>query len=541
MIAKLLSIQSKTMGAAALLLAGSTLVSRLLGLFREKLLYSRFGTGEEMDIYFAAFRIPDFVFGILIMGGFTAVFLPIFSEYFEKSKEEAFSMVANLLNILLILLAGFALILFIFMPFLIQFVAPGFTQEAKEATVPLARLMLLSPILLGLSAVFSGMLQYFGKFLVYSLAPILYNVGIIVGILFLAPAMGLIGLAWGVVLGALLHILIQVYPAFQSGFSFKKVVSFSHNSIFQMVRLVAPRIVGAATFHMNLVVITAIASTLAIGSVAVLNFANNVYFLPIGVIGISFATAAFPLLARAAAKRDEEGFQEQLLAAVRSVFFFIIPISSFMFLLRSHIIQLIYGTGEFGSSDITLIAAVFGAFAMGVFFQSLVPLFARAFYALKDTKTPTILGIVAMGVNVAVSLALLWFLSFPNFIHSFLVSFFNIADLEDIRVIALPLAVSASVGLQGFLLGLFLKFKLGVNMKIVSGPLNKIGGSGIVMGIASFFALQGAVILFPLDTFWHVFFQAIIVVTVGLAVYLFLLKLLKVEELHLLPFVRKKK
>jgi len=538
MIAKLLSIQSKTIGAAALLLAGSALASRVLGLLRDRLLASRFGAGEELDIYFAAFRIPDFIFGILIMGGFTAVFLPVFSEYFEKKREEVFLMVANLLNVLFLLLAGFALILFVFMPFLIQFVTPGFTEETRAATVPLARLMLLSPMLLGLSAVFSGMLQYFGKFLVYSLAPILYNAGIIVGILFFVPVMGLMGLAWGVVLGAVLHILIQVYPVFQSGFSFKRMFSFSHPAILRMARLIAPRVVGAAAFHVNLVVITAIASTLAVGSIAVLNFANNLHFLPIGVIGVSLATASFPLLSRAAARQNTEEFQEQFLAAVRSIFFFIIPISSFMFLLRSHIVQLFLGTGEFGALDIKLTGAVLGAFAMGVFFQSLVPLFARAFYALKDTKTPSIIGVAAMVVNVAVALVLLWFLSFPNFIHSFLVSFLNIADLEDIRVIALPLAVSVSVGLQGFFLGLFLKFKLGVNMKKVSGPLNKIGISGIVMGIASFFALKGAVILLPLDTFWSVFFQAVIVVVVGLLVYLLMAKLFGVKELKLLPFFK---
>jgi len=240
MIAKLLRIESKTIGAAALLLAGSALISRLLGLLRDRLLASRFGAGEELDMYFAAFRIPDFIYGILIMGGFTAVFLPIFSEYLEKNKEEAFRMVSNLLNVLFVLLAGFAFILFVFMPFLIQLVTPGFSGEMREATVPLARLMLLSPILLGLSAVFSGMLQYFGKFLVYSLAPVLYNAGIIVGILFFAPAMGLIGIAWGVVLGAALHFLIQVYPVFQSGFSFKNVFSFFDPPLLRMVRLTAP-------------------------------------------------------------------------------------------------------------------------------------------------------------------------------------------------------------------------------------------------------------------------------------------------------------
>lgn len=541
MITKLLGIQSKTIGAAALLLAGSTLASRILGLLRDRLLASNFGAGEELDIYFAAFRIPDFIFGILIMGGFTAVFLPIFSEYFEKSKDEAFDMVSNLLNVLLVLLAGFAFVLFLFMPFFVQFVTPGFSGEMREAVIPLARLMLLSPILLGISAVFSGMLQYFGKFFVYSLAPVLYNLGIIIGIIFLVPTLGLIGLAWGVVLGAVLHVFIQLYPVFVSGFSFKRMFSFSHPSLLRMARLTAPRMVGAAAFHINLVVITALASTLAVGSIAVLSFANNLYFLPIGVIGISLATAAFPLLSRAASRKDDGEFKESLLRTVRTIFFFIIPISGFMFLLREHIIRLVLGGGEFGWQDTRLTAAVFGAFALGVFYQALVPLFARAFYALKDTKTPTLIGIGAVISNVIIALVLLWVFSFPNFIGTWIISFFDIADIKDIRVLALPLAISVSVTIQGFLLALFLKRKIGLNIRKISGPLNRIGISGLLMGGASFLALKGVFLFLPLDTFLNVLLQVIFVVVVGIAVYLLAAKIFKVEELYLLPFFKKKK
>ena len=541
MITKLLGIQSKTIGAAALLLAGSTLASRILGLLRDRLLASNFGAGEELDIYFAAFRIPDFIFGILIMGGFTAVFLPIFSEYFEKSKDEAFDMVSNLLNVLLVLLAGFAFVLFLFMPFFVQFVTPGFSGEMREAVIPLARLMLLSPILLGISAVFSGMLQYFGKFFVYSLAPVLYNLGIIIGIIFLVPTLGLIGLAWGVVLGAVLHVFIQLYPVFVSGFSFKRMFSFSHPSLLRMARLTAPRMVGAAAFHINLVVITALASTLAVGSIAVLSFANNLYFLPIGVIGISLATAAFPLLSRAASRKDDGEFKESLLRTVRTIFFFIIPISGFMFLLREHIIRLVLGGGEFGWQDTRLTAAVFGAFALGVFYQALVPLFARAFYALKDTKTPTLIGIGAVISNVIIALVLLWVFSFPNFIGTWIISFFDIADIKDIRVLALPLAISVWVTIQGFLLALFLKRKIGLNIRKISGPLNRIGISGLLMGGASFLALKGVFLFLPLDTFLNVLLQVIFVVVVGIATYLLAAKIFKVEELYLLPFFKKKK
>ena len=531
MIAKLLSKESATISAAALLLAVSMFGSRVLGLLRDRLLASQFGASQELDIYFAAFRIPDFVYGILIMGGFTAVFLPIFSEYFEKNREEAFRSASNVLNVLLVLLSGFAVLLFLLMPFLIHFVLPGFSAEAKDATVPLARLMLLSPILLGVSAVFSGMLQYFGRFLVYSLAPLLYNVGIIFGIVFFVPVMGLIGLAWGVVLGALLHLAIQVYPAFQKGFSWKRSLQFFHPAILQIAKLMVPRIVGAAAFHVNLVVITALASTLAVGSIAILNFANNLHFFPIGIIGISLATAAFPVLSRAAAQKDNMVFKEALLGTFRSIFFFAIPVASIMFLLRSHTIRLVLGTGEFGWVETRLTAAVLGAFVLGVVAQALVPLFARAFFALQNTKTPTVIGMLSIAGNILLALLFLWLFSFPNAFSGFIASFLDVADIADLRVIALPLAVSLAVSFQAFFLFLFLQLRIkGMDLKALTMALNKMGVAGLIMGGAGYLVLQLTYPLFLLDTFWSVALQASLVAFAGFAAYLLTVKIFRLPE-----------
>jgi len=186
-VSQLFNSQTKTIAFAAGILVLSSFVSRVLGIMRNALLSWQFGAGETTDIYLAAFRIPDFLYGILIMGGIGAVFLPVFSEVFSKDEKGAWEFVSNLLHILMVSILFFSAIAFLAAPLLIDLVAPGFTEEQQEVTVGLTRLMLLSPLLLGVSAIFSGMLQYFGKFLAYSLAPLLYNVGIIFGILFLVP------------------------------------------------------------------------------------------------------------------------------------------------------------------------------------------------------------------------------------------------------------------------------------------------------------------------------------------------------------------
>ena len=185
--------QTNSVGAAAGILALSALISRVLGVVRDWLLAKTFGAGPELDVYFAAFRIPDLVYNILIAGGVIVAFLPLFSEYFSKgNKEDAWRFTNNTLNIFLFFLIFLCLILFIFASPLIKLITPGFDPEQLQKTIFLTRLMFLSPIFLGLSSIFSGILQYFNRFLIYGLCPILYNLGIIFGVLFLAPPLGVL-------------------------------------------------------------------------------------------------------------------------------------------------------------------------------------------------------------------------------------------------------------------------------------------------------------------------------------------------------------
>jgi putative peptidoglycan lipid II flippase len=200
MLSRIFHFQTKNITSAALILAGSSLISRILGLLRDRLLAGAFGASPNLDVYFASFRIPDFIYNILIAGGVVVALVPLFSEYFIKDKKEAWDFIDNTLNVFLFFLIFVSLLVGIFAPLIIKIITPGFTQEQISLAVVLTRLLFLSPIFLGLSSIFSGILQYFNRFLAYGLAPVFYNLGIIFGIIFLAPFLGILGLLAGYLL-----------------------------------------------------------------------------------------------------------------------------------------------------------------------------------------------------------------------------------------------------------------------------------------------------------------------------------------------------
>ncbi len=456
----LFNSQTKSITFAAVLLGFSALISRILGLLRDRLLASQFGAGEELDVYFAAFRIPDFVYGILIMGGLSAVFLPVLAEHFKKGEEDGWRLTNVVLNSFLVLLLLFCGILAILTPWLIKFIAPGFSQEQKELAIPLTRIMFLSPIFFGLSSIFSGVLHYFNRFLAYSFAPILYNLGIIFGIVFFVPLFGVMGLALGVILGAFSHWVIQIPSAKASGFRYSLNFNFKYPGLLKIFKFMVWRTVGASVYHINLIVVTAIASTLTLGSITIFNFASNISHFAIGIIGASFATAAFPTLSRAWANGGREEFLKNFSHTFRQILFWAIPVSLAIFLLRNQIVELILGAGQFGPEETQLTSASLGFFCFGIFAFALTPLLLRAFFSVQEVKTPTVIGLIYMVLTVALSFFFVWLLGFSNFFQEFVVKIFNLENIDNIQVIGLPLAVSLSGILYFSLLLLFLKKKL---------------------------------------------------------------------------------
>ncbi|HUV81016.1 MAG TPA: murein biosynthesis integral membrane protein MurJ [Patescibacteria group bacterium] len=508
MLAKLFNSRTKNVASAAGLLGISALISRFLGLIRDRLLAGTFGAGEELDIYFAAFRIPDFVYGILIMGGVAAVFLPVFSEYFRKSEEDAWKFTNNLLNCFLILLVLLCAILALLTPWLVSLIAPGFSPAAKELTVALTRIMFISPILFGISSVFSGVLHYFDRFFAYSLAPVVYNLGIIFGILFLVPSFGLYGLAYGVILGAGLHWLFQIPAARNSGYKYLPLFNFRNFGLVKIFKLMVPRTIGAAAYHINLIVITAIASTLSAGSIAIFNLANNLQYFPVGLIGISFSVAAFPALARSLVADLKEEFSKVFSSTFRQILFSVVPVSILIFILRAQIVRIVLGTGQFGWLETRLTAASLALFSLGIFAAALVPFLARVFYSFQDTKTPLAVSLISMVLNVGLCFLFVFLLGFSNLFQGFIVNALKLQGIGNIGVIGLPLALSVSGIVQFFLLLFFLKKKeFDFNGEEIIHSLKRVLLASLLMAAVAYLCLFLAAEFLDTKTFTGILIQ----------------------------------
>jgi len=533
--------QTKTVTFAAFILAVSALISRFLGLIRDHLLASHFGAGQELDIYFAAFRIPDFIYGILIAGGITAAFLPVFAEYFERGEEgqksskwsqEALNFTNNVLNIFLFLVILICAVLAIFTPLIIKFIIPGFSPQNAGLTITLTRIMFLSPILFGLSTIFSSILYYFNRFLSYSLSPILYNLGIIFGILFLVPIFGIFGLVYGVIIGALFHLLIQIPAVKMSGYHYKPIFDFKGSGIKKIFKLMLPRILGTSAYQINLIVVTAIASTLVAGSITVFSFSNNLHYLPISLIGTSFAVSSFPAFSRIWANGQKNKFLESFSSSFRQIIFLIVPISLIVFLLRAQLVRLILGTGRFGWLDTRLTAACLGLFCFGILGESVVPLLSKTFFALQDTKTPVLIGIFSMLLNISFSFLFVFLLKFSNLFSNFFRNFLKLHDIRHIAIIGLPLSLSVVALVQASLLLIFLHKKFGrIRAKEIAFSGIKILTAGFLMFLVTYFIRNISSNFVNMSTFFGIFFQTVLAGGAGIIVYFLVVFLLKSSEL----------
>ncbi len=437
---------------ATLIMVVSVLISRVLGLLRDRFLAGFFGASIDLDIYFTAFRIPDFIYSIIFAGGITVSFLPIFSEYFKKNKEEAWKIVNYVLNLFFVL---YFLVFFVFVAFtpqLVSYLAPGFDALAQAKTVELTRLVFLSVFFFGLSSILTVILNYFNLFLAYSLAPILYNLGIIFGIIFLSPHLGVFGAGLGVVLGSFLHFLIQVPGARNSGFSYRAIFSLSHKAIKEFFFLIGPRIISSSSVQFSFVIITLIASGIGEGAISVFNLSNNLRYLPIGVIGIPFATAAFPVLAKLWAGREKEEYLKRFRMVFSSVLYFSFPIGILIFLLKDQIVKIIFQTGAFSGSAVEITAACLGLYFLSTSAQCLVPIVLRGFFSLKDSITPTVVSIFFVLINTFLCFFFVNLSSYDNIFSQIIGNVFGFIALTDIKVLSLVLAFNFGLLFEFFFL-----------------------------------------------------------------------------------------
>ena len=488
---RIFNFSSKNLTLSAWILAVFSLLSALLGVIRDRLLAGAFGAGKDLSIYVAAFRVPDLVYNLLIAGGLTIAFLPVFSDYFSKDKEKAWKIASNILNIFLSFLICLSIILFVFAPWLIKFIVPGFSSEERGEVVNLTRILFLSPILFGVANVFSGVLQYFHKFLALGMASILYNLGIIFGIIFLAPEMGILGVGMGVIIGAFLYFLSQFLIALSCGFSWKKQLDFKDPASKSIFKLVVPRMISVASQQVNLLVITAIASTISSGAIAIFYYANNLQGIVVSLIGISFASATFPLLARALSEENKDEFLKSFSSAFRQIFFFAIPLSILLFLLKSNVVKIILQSGKFDAEAVRLTVAALGVFAISIFAQAGNHLLVRTFFSLKAGRRPAEIAVLSSVLNAFLAITFVNLLNGQNWFSDFFKNVTNLKGAINLSVIGLVLAFSLSAIFQFVFLFFSLKEKLSKEVvSEISASFRKIVLSSFLMTIFTLLILK---------------------------------------------------
>ncbi|MBI4023045.1 murein biosynthesis integral membrane protein MurJ [Candidatus Berkelbacteria bacterium] len=383
-----------TLSSAATILVATTLLSNVLGLLRDRFFAQKVPI-DLLDTYFAAFRIPDFVFNLIILGTVSAAFIPVFLEYRAKGERESWRVAHAALTLGLLVLLGLAAVLFLLAPTLVPLIVPDFSPDKQILTVELTRILLLQPIFFGLSYLFSGILNALKRFFVYAIAPLVYNLAIIGATVLFADEFGVQALVWGVAVGAFLHMFIQFLTAQTVGFRWAFSLDFAQPAIRKIVRLMLPRSIGLAAYQGMLLVFTAIASSLGVGAVAAYNFADNIQTMPVAVFGLSFVTALYPTLAEKVAGKKLAEFADLVWRSTRYLLVVMVPSAIGIFLIRAQLVRLILGTGYFGWEATITTAQTLGAFLIAMIFAALAALLARSFWALHDTKTPTVIQVVS--------------------------------------------------------------------------------------------------------------------------------------------------
>jgi putative peptidoglycan lipid II flippase len=386
---------------ASLILAVTAVASRILGWVRLVVIGSQFGASEKLDAYFAAFLIPDAIFQLVVAGALFTALVPVFVSYRARGEDdEAWRVASSVVNILVLALAGVAVLVAIFAPSLVPVVAPGFDAPTTDLTVRLTRIMLLSPIFIGLGAVVTGILNTYDRWAVPAMAPLVYNLAIIFAAIFVAPILGVEALAVGVAVGSLLHLAIQLPSLAAVGQRYDLTLGLRHPGVRRVALLTAPRTLGLAAGQINLIVSTVLASGLAEGSVAAYNYAFQLSMIPAGVVGVSIAVALFPTLSRDAALGRLSEIRRQVAGSLRVIVFIALPITAIMIVLAEPITGVFFQYGLFDARAASRTAGALLFFAIGLAANSAVHVLVRAFYAMHDTRTPVLWAILAVVFNV---------------------------------------------------------------------------------------------------------------------------------------------
>ncbi|MEK9182868.1 MAG: murein biosynthesis integral membrane protein MurJ [Patescibacteria group bacterium] len=532
-ILKIFGKESVNVNQAALLLGSFAFLSQILALFRDRAFAHFIGPSPTLDAYYAAFRIPDLIFISIASLASVTVLIPFIASRMpgEKINEEARRFLSNVLTVFFLAMIFVSLIAYLLMPYLVSFIAPGFTTLMQTKVVMLSRIMLLSPILMGLSNLFGSLTQLFRKFFIYSLSPVFYNVGIIFGVMFFYPHLGIYGLAMGVVLGALAHFLIQAFASRTLGFTFKFSFPINFKDIKQVVMTSLPRTLGLAFNNVALISIIALASYLESGSISIFNLSFNLQSVPLNIIGISYAVATFPTLAKSVTLGKMDEFKNHLKEAARAIVFWSLPVVFLFIVVRAQIVRVILGSGSFSWENTRLVAASLAIFSISVVAQGMIALLSRAYYAKGNTRRPLIINFFCSILIIILSYLFIYIFKNVPIFHYFIESMIKVTDIPGTEVLMLPLAYSSGTILNSIILWFFVRRDFMKGDSFITKTFFQSLGAAFFLGLIAYLFLNIFSPIFGTTTFWGVFLQGFISGILGILAGVLVLHLLGNEEL----------
>lgn len=501
------------MHQAAYVLALFAFSSQLLALARDRLLAHNFGAGADLDIYYSAFRVPDLLFVVFSAALSVYVLIPFVSAAKTEGDLAGKKILSQVFSVFLLSYVVLAGVLFCMAPFLAGWLFPDLSNQAE--LVLLMRILLLQPLLLGISSLFGVVTQLGHRFVLYALSPLLYNLGIILGIVALEPLFGLAGLAYGVVLGAMGHMLIQLPLVRASALRFFFTWNISWATIKSILAVSIPRALALSFSQIVLLVFVSIASTLAVGSISVFQFAYNLQSVPLAIIGVSYSVAAFPILAELFANKKIDSFKLHIITALRHVIFWALPVIALIVVLRAQVVRVVLGSGAFDWSDTRLTAAVLALMALSLVFQAINLLVARAFYAGGYTKIPLIAAAAGAFTAVGSSLFFLDLFRHHDAFQAVITNLMRVSSLAGGEVLMLGLAYSFGFLVQTIILLFFLAKTFSLSLSWLPGHLLRSLAAALVGGGVAYLALNFLVEGINVETLVGIFIQGSVAGVLG--------------------------
>ncbi len=512
------AIEPPSLAVAASVVAMGFLGSRLLGLLRTVVIAHQYGTSPSLDAYFVAFRLPDLIFQLLAGATLGSAFIPTFARVMkDRGEREAWRLAAAVLNLVLVATLVFALIALLLAPIIVPITAPGLGDDTGQhaqltsLAVDLTRIMMISPVLFAVSGMFMGILNSRHHFLAPAFAPMFYNAAIIVGAL---VSHNVKVLALAVVVGAALHLVVQLPALSLVGMRWRPVWDWKDRAVREVGRLMGPRVIGLAAFQLNFLIATFFASTVRDGAISAVNYAWLVVMTPLGIFGMAISTAAFPRMAEQAARNNGE-LADTISRALRLILYLTIPASVGLMVLAKPITAFLLRSGAFNSASTDLVVGAVVFYSAAIFAHAGIEILSRGYYAMSDTRTPVAFAVISMAVNLVLSLILVW----------------------PFGIKGLAFSLSAATIVEFVLLLRTLLRRLdGLDARGLARSVGRTLAASVLMVevIALWLALLSVSGLLQLDRKALAGFTTVTGIGIGVAVYLYASRLLRSEEADVL-------